>query len=157
MKAIRFTNFIDRRRAEHCHQLPKPLKRCALISITDPDREEAQLYPHAWEGVLRLKFHDVDYQVGQSYILFNKDHAKQVMSFLAKHESDVDSVLAHCEAGISRSAAVSKFVAYVYGLQFPENYMLYNKHVFRVLVELYNRSLHAEEPLDFNLPGGAAE
>jgi len=106
-----------------------------------------------------LKFHDMDHQPRgeahpHNYILFNDDHAKQILNFLAKHENDVDAVIAHCEAGISRSAAVSKFVAYVYGIPFPESYMLYNKLVFRTLIELYNRAIYSpDEELDFNIPG----
>ena len=165
MHTVKFTNFISRWQAEHTHQLHKPIKKAVLISITDPDRPEADLYHKAWEGILRLKFHDMDHQprapqsksdiifIPQNYILFNEDNAKEIMNFLAKHEGKVDTVVAHCEAGISRSAAVAKYVAYAYGLPFPENYMLYNKLVFSTLVATHQRAMHAEDGLDHEIPG----
>jgi len=56
---------------------------------------------------------------------------------------EVEGVLVHCHAGISRSAAVAKWIAEKYELPYPERYMLYNKHVYRTLREAMNRRLLA--------------
>jgi len=63
-------------------------------------------------------------------------------------------VIVHCEGGISRSAAVSKFVAQIYNLEFPEGYSLYNRHVFSTLLRVHGTSLYGEGPLSpEELPG----
>jgi predicted protein tyrosine phosphatase len=87
-----------------------------------------------WHSVLRLEFDDID--VGEEpHILFNESHAERVIDFVtAVQEShEVEGILVHCQAGVSRSAAVAKWIAERYGMPFPAKYMLYNKHVYRVL------------------------
>ena len=56
--------------------------------------------------------------------------------------------------GISRSAAVSKFIAQIYNLEFPEGYSLYNRHVYSTLLRVHGSSLYGEGPLNpKELPG----
>ena len=102
----------------------------AVISINGLDPARLQ---NGWHSVLRLEFDDVD--VAQDpYILFDTNHAVQIVVFTREcNASDVETILVHCNAGISRSAAVAKWIAERYGLPFPAGYMLYNKHVYNVL------------------------
>jgi predicted glycosyltransferase involved in capsule biosynthesis len=76
------------------------------------------------------------------------------MEFLKKHELDTNDCVVHCEAGISRSAGVAKFISVIYSLAFPENYSVYNKHVFSTLMRAYGESFygHGIMPLE-SLPG----
>lgn len=150
MKRVRNVNFVARRVAEKTAALPKQFGSTALISITDPDYHDAQLQDGVWHSVLRLKFHDVDRQNNEGTLrIFAPEDAYRVLHFLKQHEDDVDSVIAHCEAGISRSAACAKFVAMIYGLQFPENYYLYNKLVFSTLLKCYRELIDQ----DSEVPG----
>lgn len=103
----------------------------AVISISERDGEPAKLHEE-WHSILRLEFHDID-KAQEPYDLFSGEQAMQIIRFVDDHASKVRGILVHCRAGISRSAAVAKWVAIRYGLPFPESYSLYNRHVFAVL------------------------
>jgi predicted protein tyrosine phosphatase len=50
-------------------------------------------------------------------VLFNKEHAKKIISFLDKiNEEDDGDLIIHCDLGISRSAAVAMFSLEYFGL-----------------------------------------
>ena len=91
-----------------------------------------------WRDVLRQEFHDID-QPQEPYDLFTPDQAREIAQFVQNaHTSGAKGILVHCRAGISRSAAVAKWIAGRYDLPFPEGYSLYNKLVFRVLISAEN-------------------
>lgn len=102
----------------------------AVISITEPGKRLADLQP-GWHKVLRLQFHDVDSDDALGYKLFSKEDAQAVLSFVEETASKVDGILVHCFAGVSRSAAIAKCIAELYGLYFPESYSIYNKQIYR--------------------------
>lgn len=110
----------------------------AVISIT---AEQPAALKEGWHSILRLEFDDIDvvgdFDTPKPYILFNDTHANRIIEFAeAVSESHkVEGILVHCQAGISRSAAVAKWISEKYQLPFAESYALYNKHVYRVLRE----------------------
>jgi len=106
-----------------------------MISITEPGRT-APIDSDKWGTVLRLRFHDID-KPYQNYTLFNEKYAKRIVKWLKEYEGTLTVVYVHCAAGISRSAAVAKFIAEVYGLAFDKDYPLYNKHVYAELRKYY--------------------
>jgi predicted protein tyrosine phosphatase len=99
------------------------------------------------KNFLSLNFSDItdnQYEkVRVSYprtILFNQEHAKQIVDFIRDIQGKKeDSVLvAHCQAGISRSGAVGTFVNDYCGLDYSdflrENpYIMANPYVLRLL------------------------
>jgi len=106
-----------------------------LISITEPDRF-ALINAEKWGALLRLQFHDVD-KPWQNYVLFTENDAQDIIDWLKEYENTLLTVLVHCAQGISRSAAVAKFIAEVYSLDFPKSYSSYNKHVYNLLRKKY--------------------
>jgi len=158
------TNFISKKIAQVYHE-PLGCDQRIIISLTtpgDPDNTQdysayckpAVLHEDTWKDILRLEFHDIDpNNINQDephgYKLFNDDHAIKILKFLKLHQTDTTDAIVHCEAGISRSAAVSKFISVVYSLQFPESYSIYNKHVFSTLTRVYNECLYGEGPIAF--------
>jgi len=73
-------------------------------------------------------------------ILFNKEHASQVLAFLRKLQKDKeDSILvAHCHAGISRSGAIGTFACDYCGLDYTDfikenSCIMANPYVLKVL------------------------
>ena len=106
----------------------------AVISISEPDYYPANLQ-EGWHSVLRLEFHDVDAAFGE-YTVFSESNAKSIIEFARKaHEGACEGIMVHCKAGISRSAAVAKWIAERYELPFNHGYMLYNKLIYRMLRE----------------------
>lgn len=144
---VAVTSFISQRNAE---LLRNPCDTRSLISITGPIGQSspmgfgnvsklANLELKAWKNILRLQFHDLapsKYANDNGKILFDEKMSIQIFKFLKENE-DQEEIVVHCEAGVSRSAAVSKFIARIYNLGFPEDYDYYNQHVFGVLLKTY--------------------
>ena len=103
-----------------------------VISITDPGPRQAALR-EGWGAVLRLSFHDLDRQ-WQNYVLMSSAQARELLTWLEDNEDKLNGIVVHCEAGISRSAAVAKYLCERYGLPVDEaDTRFHNKHVYRVL------------------------
>ena len=73
-----------------------------------------------------------DFEEPESGIkLMDEQQAAQIIDFLLRHQ-DAETILIHCFAGKSRSAAVGKIAAELYGLPVPE-YQYYNTWVYEML------------------------
>ncbi|HHM7274529.1 TPA: hypothetical protein ACRNPD_003550 [Pseudomonas aeruginosa] len=88
--------------------------------------------------VLRMEFDDVDGYVGSDgFRVFSHIDAKQIHDFV--NECGDESIIVHCQAGMSRSAAVAKFLAdkrgYTLNLSKPclGTTQFYNRHVYGTL------------------------
>lgn len=116
---------------------------CAVISITEPSSflGLADL-KGGWFEVLRLEFDDVDPATcsDQSNKFMTIHQARVIVAFVDSVAPNVSSIMVHCKAGISRSAAVAKWIAERYGLPFDHHYKSYNKHVYKLLDSLESLS-----------------
>ncbi|MCD7807848.1 MAG: hypothetical protein LUH02_00785 [Erysipelotrichaceae bacterium] len=65
------------------------------------------------KGVLTLYFDDIVKDVDGA-VLFNEEHARKIIDFISNHK-DVDTLLIHCYAGMSRSRAVGAFAVKMLG------------------------------------------
>lgn len=157
------TSFIPKRVAEAFgpHENSHETILISLNSPVDttPGSSHPKLNEAAWADILRLEFHDAD-QDGRSgdarmsdvvdrghLQLFTQEQALQIFKFLRDHQDTKQYVIVHCEGGISRSAAVAKFIAAIYGLPFNDSYSLYNRHVFTTLLRLHGECLHTGSPV----------
>jgi len=143
---IREVIFVNRSKSEETFGL----KNWAVISITDPDDQPAKLMD-GWMAVHRLSFQDLDPTSSsekklRTRVLMTKDQAREIAAFVASVADDVEGILVHCQGGISRSAAVSKWIAEEYRLDFNHSYQLYNKYVYRLLVEAGQCRKERHEP-----------
>ncbi len=108
----------------------------AVISITDSGTDDSRLLS-GWHNILRLVFDDIDHDDGE-YVLCSEFHARAIIEFVERcNDEKVEGILVHCRAGISRSAAVAKWISERYGMTFPVEYDQYNKHVYTTLTEEY--------------------
>jgi predicted protein tyrosine phosphatase len=122
--------------------ITNPKSSEAIISITEPG-SPAKL-SDKWTHVLRLQFHDIDREVsskdGTPYVMFNKEMATSVLEFYKNLPEDIDMLVVHCHAGISRSAGVVLALCDIFNItDVYKNYPLYNKHVYKTI-----KSTHAE-------------
>ena len=90
--------------------------------------------------VLTLYFDDYE-ESGAGVKLMDEQQAAQIIHFLMQHQ-ETENILIHCFAGQSRSAAVGKFAAELYGLPVPE-YPYFNQWVYDTLQRVYQRIMSA--------------
>jgi len=131
----------------------------AVISITDPDSALAALPPsRLCRAILRLQFHDFtqepeefaallkesaleDLEPQKKWVLPTAEHAWQIVSFYRSLPADVEKVLIHCEAGVSRSAAVGAALAHC--LRQTDVHFYHQSHpnhrVRRLVIEAWGR------------------
>jgi len=127
-------DFMSQARAEYF----KPMTREAIISITGSGHPKARLRK-GWTRVLRLVFDDVEAPFF-NVVHFDNLHAEEILAWLEKVENKVEKVYVHCHAGISRSAAVAKFIAERYDLSGGVRvYEDHNRLVYRVLTRRWRR------------------
>lgn len=84
-------------------------EKSIIISIKSSwDREKPHLYSDNNNNIiaiLSLSFDDVDMEEYPEYAM-QDDDGKQVAKFIERYYNNVDTIIAHCDGGISRSAGV---------------------------------------------------
>ena len=111
----------------------------AVISISQPG-DPAQLID-GWHSVHRVEFHDADpdrtttRKRKEARVVMDAQQAKQIIKFVKDVAPEVVGIMVHCQGGISRSAAVAKWIAERYQLPFDHSYALHNQHVYKLLNE----------------------
>jgi predicted protein tyrosine phosphatase len=95
--------FIVLSRATAQRYEPRGVEIC--ISISDPTWEPATLSPR-FAAVLRLCFNDITERGDPADVLFSSEHARGIRQFLDAWPN-VERVVVHCAAGVSRSPAVA--------------------------------------------------
>ena len=90
------------------HEVPH-----VIISITSGQQDVARIRSNEHcRGVLRLWFPDaeVESEKFSEPDLFSPQHARKIWDFVRAHR-DVERIVIHCDAGVSRSAAVAAALA----------------------------------------------
>lgn len=130
--------------SQHMAQKLDPLPNSAIISITNPG--EKAILKDGWNHLLRVAVADSSYDEQtiaffgrlwwvSSYGFPVKETAEAIRRFLNALPSTTDTLFVHCGAGVSRSAAVAKYVSERHGLPFPADYDRYNAALYRLLVD----------------------
>lgn len=123
-----------------------PSKAMACISITNPG-ETAPLQK-GWGKLLRISFADAEYdeQAIQFYQrlwmmssngVVTKKHALGIRLFIDGLDEQIEELVVHCGAGISRSAAVARYAAIRLGANLEGDSSKYNVTVARLLDHPY--------------------
>jgi hypothetical protein len=152
-----YTKFISRRLAETISSIAEkdtvqayrfadiPFgHKVALVSMVSPygfggAEVTKPVLENFWSHVHYAVFDDVDHHTTYYQIISWKD-ATNIVNFIDSVKNEVDAIWCHCEAGISRSAAVSKFIADTNNAYFPESYSFYNKYVYDILMKVHNNA-----------------
>jgi len=115
---------------QNMHSLPT----WAAISISE--EVETKLH-HGWYAVHRAYFHDADpaKPFDGPKTLMNSTHADEIVAFVESVAPHIEIMFVNCQGGISRSAAVARWVAERFDLPFDRDYTLYNNHVYRLMCE----------------------
>lgn len=116
-----------------------PTVRAGVISITTPGLGPVRLQP-GWYAVLSLAFDDLE-EPEEGAVLFAPGHADAILSWLERHEDRLSRIVVHCRAGVSRSAAVARFIADRYGIRaFDRKYRMHDTLVLKVLESRAHRA-----------------
>jgi predicted protein tyrosine phosphatase len=115
-----------------------PAARWAVISINEPDAYDGMAkIAEGWHSVLRVSFHDVTMKSHGLDALIRHcsvDDARQIVEFVRRAAPEVEGFLVHCRAGVSRSAAVAKWISGEFRIPFDRRYDKYNDDVYRLLI-----------------------
>lgn len=114
----------------------------ALISINEPDAFDglAQVASE-WHSVLQLTFHDTtpDRQYEEEVMHMTSEDACRIVEFVRRVAPEVQGFLIHCRAGVSRSAAVAKWISGEFRIPFDRSYDKFNRHVYELLISAGKR------------------
>ena len=111
----------------------------AVISITDI-KSELPFKLAEENAVLFLQFDDEE--VGERAM--TQRHANTIVSFIKSLNDNVDELIVHCEAGVSRSAAVAAAISFSINgddaefFKFP---FFPNRHCYRLMLEAFGFDL----------------
>lgn len=81
-----------------------------IVSIVGTDDDWICPTPRNCCATIHLKFDDVDHAVGK-YRAIDQLQAFNLVNFIKKYKDEVNIILVHCEAGISRSSAAAAAIA----------------------------------------------
>lgn len=117
------------------------INKSIIISITDPKSEENYFDSSVSNGIkdiLRVSFEDVDIPNPNA---ISGETAKEIARFVAANINDIDDVIVHCEAGMSRSAgcaaAILKFFTGDDSKIFDNSYYRPNRTVYRKVINAF--------------------
>lgn len=80
-----------------------------MLSISAPG-DAPDLDPAAFMSLANFEFHDI-IESEEGLVSFNETMAQRVLDFVEKHETTAETILVHCDAGLSRSVGVGVFLA----------------------------------------------
>jgi len=107
-----------------------------VISISDPGSRRAKVKKQSGlRGVLYLTFNDAEPPTTSSMVLFSPQQARQIVEFVASHQTGIGAVVVHCHQGMSRSPAVAAALCKAMGGdggQFWQGYCP-NAHVYKLV------------------------
>jgi predicted protein tyrosine phosphatase len=118
------------------HEVPH-----VIISITSGPEDVARLRSNdQCRAVLRLSFPDADApsELFGEDDLFSFSQATQIWDFVLRHRDDVQRILLHCDAGVSRSPAVAAAISRGLGrddAEFFSGRYQPNMRVYRLLLD----------------------
>jgi predicted protein tyrosine phosphatase len=79
---------------------------CAIISINDNNSKMPNIKRHQLKGLITLFFDDVE-RDEYKYFAISKNQSAAIVNFVNKFWNNVELLIVHCEAGISRSSGVA--------------------------------------------------
>ncbi len=85
----------------------------ACISISSPTLSHPVISKTNLVDLLQMEFYDAEfvYPGLDPEFMFNRDHAIQILDFVDSVVDQIDLLMVHCEAGMSRSPAVGASIA----------------------------------------------
>ena len=125
----RVSILLSRKSASHF----APAGESAIVAIRDAGTRALDL--RRWSACLHLEFDDID-EMCAGYQMFSHAQARSIAAFVREH-AGATTFAAHCEQGVSRSAAVARFAAMVTDRALVGDAGGYNRLVFSRLMRAW--------------------
>jgi predicted protein tyrosine phosphatase len=112
--------------------------RWGCISIATTEDQFIRIRKRRRRALLQIAFADVCESL-PGYTLFDSDHAHDILDFVTLHWRRIDTLMIHCEAGLSRSPAVAAAIARLKlgdEAEFFEEPFMPNNYVYRTLLDV---------------------
>lgn len=130
------------------HSYLQDIPNCMIVSISCPGDSAPSFYIHPdrskqrIKGVLKLNFNDIDkdYYNAKAPVLGDFAGLKAFVE-TAKQAEDVEEIIVHCAAGISRSAATAAAICQYLGLD--EQEIIWSKYRYKPNMLVYKLALKA--------------
>ena len=112
-------------------------KPWACISIATYQDDFPKINKVQLVDLLQLSFKDYEMEVDNT---FTSEQAKLILNFADKHWANIDLLMIHCYAGLSRSPGVAKALSEIYQPEFFPHYdhlYLPKKIVYQTIRDVY--------------------
>ena len=125
------------------------IDKCIIISINDTFVEANQFNPNLnIKGVCSLFFNDVENNSDGHMV---REDADKIIEFVNHYVNDVDEIVVHCGAGVSRSAGVCAALMLILtgddSSIFNNSRFRPNMHCYRLVLESYF-GYYDKEPIE---------
>jgi len=139
-------NILIMSQKEALHYKPEVDKKTAIIRIHEPNESVLSLkHEGLFEDELYVFFHDVEFRKDyypDDIKLMSLLDVKRIVNYVLRHQN-VDTLIIHCHAGVSRSSAVAMAVSWILKLPLVEetimsDYYAPNLHVLTLFAEVLN-------------------
>lgn len=122
------------------------IARCVIVSINDVADELNRFHNnHNILSVCSLSFDDVE---GNGVNPMTREDADKIIQFIDQYINDVDEIIVHCGAGVSRSAGVCAALMMILtgadSAIFNDGRYRPNMHCYRLVLESYFGHYHKE-------------
>jgi protein-tyrosine phosphatase len=125
-----------------------------IISITDPAKTPNVFAKNSnIVSICRVSFDDTDPDILiNGEVLMTQSDANKIKDFIMAYKNKVETIIVHCEAGISRSAgicaAIQKYLTGDDSAIFDSHYFCPNMHCYRLMLnalfDVPNKSIFEE-------------
>lgn len=118
-----------------------------VVSIYTPGRPRPEIPRRCGlKAVFFTSFHDAEPDGGLALpadiVLMTREQAREIWTFVTRHQNQVGSIVCHCEQGISRSPAVAIALAEAFGSDTRKirAHTHPNQHVYRLMCKAILKS-----------------
>lgn len=127
------------REKARAHSFKPNIDKCIIISINGTDAELNRFKPNKQiRAIKHFVFNDVE---GDEAYCMTREDADNIITFVNEHVNEVDEIIVHCGAGVSRSAGVCAALMLIINGDDSEIFnnprFCPNMHCYRLVLEAY--------------------